>query len=126
MNKRSLLSSVYILTAIVIIINIAFFVRDSFFGSLKVLPKGDFLFSAMSPTGEYTVSMYSINSNIKSAARGELVTVDSNGQINRKNIYWNVGKEGAMVTWITSTIVSIDDVLIDVTSGNVFDSTKAE
>ncbi|MDO4742425.1 MAG: DUF5412 family protein [bacterium] len=102
-----------IILAVVIVLNVGFFISDSFFYNIDTLPKGEFLFSSMSPTGQYTVRFYVVNAGktLSSAIRGELVDVNT-GDV--KNIYWEAGVNNAFAGWLSDTIISVNEHAFDV------------
>lgn len=119
MKNKIVLYCITVLTIIVVLFNITFFIVDSFFYNINTLPKGEFLFSSMSPTGEYTLKMYSVyaGETLGNAIRGEVIYIDT-GEI--KNIYWQANEKTAMVSWLSDTIVNINNNNVDVL-GNAYD-----
>ncbi|MEG1886564.1 MAG: DUF5412 family protein [Oscillospiraceae bacterium] len=101
-------------TVVVLIANIACYVSDSFFDDIKSLPRGDFLFASMSPTGEYTIRMYNVSAGktLGGGIRGELICIETK---EITNVYWQAGVNTAMVSWISDVVVSINDNNVDVT-----------
>ena len=109
-----------ILTIIVVLFNITFFVVDSFFYNIDTLPTGEFLFSSMSPTGEYTLKMYSVDGGktLGNAIRGEIVYIET-GKV--ENIYWQADEKTAIVSWLSDSIVNINNNNVDVAKKIFYD-----
>lgn len=102
-----------ILALLVMIFQLVFFCIDSFFYNINNIPKGDFLFSSMSPGGQYTLKLYLVDGGrtLGKGIRGELVDIETN---EAKNIYWVVGEENALVGWASDTVVSVNGHTVDV------------
>lgn len=102
-----------VMLAIVIVLNVGFFISDSFFYNIDTLPKGEFLFSSMSPNGQYTVRFYAVDGGktIRSAVRGERVDINT-GDV--KNIYWEAGVNNAFAGWLNDTVISVNEHAFDV------------
>lgn len=109
-----------ILTIIVVLFNITFFIVDSFFYNIDTLPTGDFLFSSMSPTGEYTLKMYSVygGETLGNAIRGEIVYIET-GEV--KNVYWKAAEKTAIVSWLSDSIVNINNNNVDIEKNIFYD-----
>ena len=111
---------VSLLAIAVVIVNVSFAVKDSFFYSMDNLPKGtlvreefnqDLLFS----TG-YKLRVYQIEKtrHFPSAVRVELCN-DNTGEC--KNIYWQTGTASTVISWNEEDIflVNINGVPIKIT-----------
>lgn len=122
MKKGRIITCVLIITLIVTLFNIAFTFRDAYFDNIELLPKGEFLYSSMSPNGETTVSLYRVSVPTGSAIRGAVVTIDDNGKRNERNIFWQLGNDNAIVGWVSDNTVSINEKLINVSTAQVYDS----
>lgn len=115
-----------LLTALVIVsaFNICWIIRDSFFDNIEVLPKGEFLYSSLSPDGETTVSLYKVNMADSTAIRGAVATLLEDGSKEERNIFWQLGTDNAIVGWVSNNTVSINEQLINISTGQVYDSRK--
>lgn len=112
-----------IVTFLVWLFNTAGLVYDSFFYQMDDLPQGEFLYSSMSPDGTYTLKMYRVQNNLGTAVRGELVRLE-NGQPVSENIYWQVGTDQCIAGWINDTVVSINNISLNVQNPDTFDSRR--
>lgn len=102
--------------------NIVFTIKDTFFDNIDSLPKGEFLYSSLSPNGENTVSVYKVKMPGGFAIRGTSVKLDENGVKTERNIFWQLGSDSAIVGWVSDNTVSINDHIINVENGTVYDS----
>ena len=111
MKNKTFRLLITILTAAVVLFNTTYFIIDSFFYNINSLPTGEFLFSSMSPTGEYTLKMYSVygGKTLGNAIRGEVVFIET-GKI--KNVYWQADEKTAMVSWFSDAIVTITTIML--------------
>lgn len=122
MARTRAFTCLLILLLIVAAFNTAFMLKDSFFDSIEVLPKGEFLYSSLSPDGETTVSLYKVSVPEGSAIRGAVVTIDDSGEKIERNIFWELDADNVIVGWVSNNTVSINEHLINVTSDAVYDS----
>jgi len=120
MKNKTFRLLITILTAAVVLFNTTYFIIDSFFYNINSLPTGEFLFSSMSPTGEYTLKMYSVygGKTLGNAIRGEVVFIET-GKI--KNVYWQADEKTAMVSWFSDAIVTINNNNVDIANNNNYD-----
>lgn len=94
---------------------------DAFYYDLTNLPKGEFLYSTMSPDGISTVRLYRVEvPNIGVGIRGEVITKE-NGENITKNIYWQTDAKNAIATWVSDTHISINNKHVNI-HGAVYDS----
>lgn len=125
MSKKRALTTIYVSAIIVTLLNLAGFVKDSFFYSAKTLPQGEFMYASMSPSGNKTVRIFKIENSIGKAIRGELVILNYDGTDEVRNIYWCVNEENAMTGWQSEDVVTINNINIDTTDSDyIFDSRK--
>lgn len=116
-----------LLAVIVTVVNIAFFVKDSFFYSLENLPTGnpyqvdssgenhrfvDQKYFFDPENGGYYILFYSVpaTGHNPSGIRAEVGREGSNW---RKTIYWQIGETANLLSWNDYTVVTINDVTID-------------
>ncbi len=123
MKFKKAASVLCIVTFFVWLFNTAGLIYDSFFYSMRDLPQGEFLYSSMSPNGTYTLKMYRVQNNLGTAVRGELVRLED-GQPVYENIYWQVGTDQCIAGWINDTVVSINDISLNVQNPDTFDSRR--
>ena len=122
------------LAIVVVIANIAFVIKDSFYYNLENLPTGTpipyivdeqgaiysfsdqkYLFDQ--EKGGYYIRFYEVIADGKQGIRAE-VCKDSTGE--RKTIYWQIGETANMISWEDYTVVTINGVTIDF-SKDVYD-----
>lgn len=118
--KSKILSIIVISAlAIVSIINVVYYINSSFFYDLTDLPTGNFLYSAMSPDGEKTLSIYRVDvEKIGYGIRGEIVS-----QNGAKNVYWETNTAVAIATWLDDNTILVNDRTVDI-NGEAFDSRR--
>lgn len=88
------------------------------------LPKGEFLYSVMSPDSKHTLRLYLVEiENVNTAIRGEVVSVKEDGTMESRNVYWEVGTKNAIAGWLNEETVSINNREVKL-SGEPFDSRK--
>ena len=109
---------------LVSVFNLVFILKDTFFDDIETLPVGEFLYSSLSPDGENTVSVYKVKMPGGSAIRGAAVSLNENGEKTERNIFWQLGADSASVGWVRDNTVSINERIINVENGSVYDSRK--
>lgn len=109
----------YLLTAVVVLVNLAFIIKNSVYFDIDELPKGELVLSEGSPDGEHTLNIYVIKNSIGEAVRGEVVTENQS-----RNIFWQTGVSFARLRWQNNTTVVINGVYINVTDGTTYDSRR--
>lgn len=122
MKIKKITACLISLVLIVSVVNLGFILKDTFFDNIETLPEGEFLYSSLSPDGENTVSVYKVKMPGGFAIRGAAVSLDSNGKKQERNIFWQLGSDSAIVGWISNNTVSINDHIVNVSSGMVYDS----
>lgn len=117
--KRVMCFCVAFLTAVVVFVNIAFLVKDSFFYSINNLPEGTFVREEFNQnllfsTG-YKLRVYQVEKtrHFPSAVRVELCN-DVTGEC--RNIYWQTDTEGTVISWSEDDVyvVNINGVPINI------------
>lgn len=99
---------VYIITAIVVVVELAFAVKGSIFTDISELPKGTLQRSYHSPTGEKVMNIYLVENNLGVAIRGEIVTKEG-----AHNIFWQTGIDNVEAEWIADNTVMINNIPLD-------------
>lgn len=110
----------YIVTVLVMIINVAFELHSSLFFDISDLPKGTLSSSVTSPDGKAVVNIYTLKNTIGSAVRGEAVT-ENNGKVSVRNIFWQTDLENADIKWANSHTAIINGVYINLYKGDTYD-----
>ena len=98
------------LLLIVMLFNAIGLAVDAFGYNMEDLPRGEFLYSVMSPDGKNTFSLYLVEmENVNTAIRGEVVTINDNNQMEKRNIYWQVGEKTAIAGWKDENTITVND-----------------
>ncbi len=128
--KRKACMLLALLTVLVVIANVTYFVKDAFYYSLENLPQGtpipyhideeqgaNYRFSDQKyvfdqQKGGYHVLFYEVPQTKHNPAgiRAE-VCRDSTGE--KRTIYWQIGETANMISWEDYTVVIINGVTID-------------
>lgn len=98
----------YIITAIVIIIELGFTVNGSLFTDISKLPQGELTYSSVSPVGDKTLNVYVVKNNLGVAVRGEIKTDDDT-----YNIFWQTGFDFENAYWQDGQNVIINNIPLD-------------
>lgn len=105
--NRKILYILALVAVITIIINTAWTTFDMYSSDLSDVPKGEFLFSSLSPSSNYTVQMYLVDcgNTLGRGVRGEVIDMQT-GQ--SRNIYWDLGEPNVIVGWLDEHVVDIN------------------
>ncbi len=95
----------YVITAIIIVIELVLSVKGSLFTDIAQLPTGALESSSVSPSGEKTLNIYVVKNNLGAAIRGEILTKDS-----QYNIFWQTGIDTVEAAWLDDTTVVINEI----------------
>lgn len=95
----------YIITAIVVIIELAFTVNEGLFTDIADLPTGTLASSSVSPSGEKKLNIYVVKNNLGVAIRGEILNGD-----NTHNIFWQTGIDEVEAIWLNEDTVLINEI----------------
>ena len=100
----------------VALVNILFFIKDSLFYDMKVLPDGKLLNTVVSPNLKYSVKIYAIpeSGTLDSAIKAEIKETATG---KTRNIYWETGIDSATVSWGAKDTVIINNHPINVIDG---------
>ena len=83
---------------------------DAFGYSMEDLPKGQKLYYELCPNDSKIFSLYLVElEGINTALRGEVTYFDDEGELQNRNIYWQVGKKTAIAGWKDENTVTIDN-----------------
>ena len=117
MKNKVINITIIALCLIVTLVNLGFNIYNSLFYDLNNLPEGKFLHSTLSQFDFKTLKIYEVNCpTLGKAVRGE-VCYEEDGKVYSKNIYWEIGAETAIVTWIDQNTVSINYNNVDINYG---------
>lgn len=109
----------YVVTALVIIVEIAFGVKGSLFSDISQLPKGELSYSIKSPSGNKSMNIYVVSNNLGCAVRGEIETPKKS-----YNIFWQTGIDNVDAKWTDDNYVIINDILLDIRDTFGYDSRR--
>ena len=96
---------IYILTAIIVVIELWFSVKGSLFTDIAELPVGTQINSYSSPSGEKNMNVFLVKNNLGCAVRCEIETQDT-----KYNIFWQTGIESVDVVWLNNDEVAINKI----------------
>ena len=96
---------VYLLTAVIMVIELIFSVKGSLFTDISKLPQGTLLYSFESPLGDKNLNIYVVENNLGVALRGEIQT-----QSDTYNIFWQTDADFQNAYWIDENDVVINDI----------------
>lgn len=116
--RRRICGFTALVCAVVIVINIAFVVKDTFFYKMSNLPEGTFVRSELNQelflAQGLRLEIYQIEAtdHHPAAVRVELNNVNTS---QRRNVYWQTGTESTVVVWNEENIyeVGINGVTVD-------------
>lgn len=95
----------YVVTALIIAVDIGFAVKGSLFTDIADLPTGTLRTASVSPSGEKTMNIYVVENNLGVAVRGEIE------QNNKKhNIFWQTGIDEVEAVWLNEDTVVINEI----------------
>lgn len=95
----------YVITAIVIIVEIACSVSDGLFTNIAELPTGTLTSSSISPSGEKKLNIYVVENNLGVAVRGEISTASDT-----YNIFWQTDINSVEAVWLNEDTVVINEI----------------
>ena len=125
MRKNKLFICLYVLCAVVVLINLFFFVKDEFFYNIDNLPQGKFVYSSLSPSGDKTALLYCVDTPKGNAVRVELVEFNEDMSVkNENNIFWETGKSSVTIYWENNNLIVIDGVSLSIDKNQVFDGRR--
>lgn len=93
-----------------------------FFYDINAINPGEKIAESVSPSGQYTISVYQNDGGATTACAILCVLYDGNKE---KNIYWNYPCESAEIVWIDNDTVIINDIQIDNIFLDTYDFRKA-
>ena len=101
---------VYILTALVMIVELSLATKESLFTDISQLPTGTLVQEHPNQSGDKHLNIYFATNNIESAIRGEIKT-DSETY----NIFWQtgIGVDEVEAEWLGDDIIVINNIKID-------------
>ncbi|MBR6501826.1 MAG: hypothetical protein IKT42_00115 [Clostridia bacterium] len=99
----------YLVTVLVMVVELGFTVKNSIFTNIADVPTGTFVESYPCDSCEKKMNVYLVKNNLGTAIRGE---IESNGQ--KHNIFWQTGIESVDVVWINEDTILINEIPLDV------------
>lgn len=122
MKNKKLFVVIYVFCLLIVFFNIFFFVKDQLFFSIEEVPQGEFIYAAMSPSGNKSAQFYRVNSPEGVAARVEVLVFDEEkNELKKNNIYWEIGKSNVTISWVDDNIITIDEAPLDLANGDSYD-----
>ncbi len=109
----------YIVTAIVIIVELSFAVKGSLFTDIANLPKGELTYSEVSPSGDKSLNVYLIENNIGTAVRCEIITPND-----KHNIFWQTEISSVDAKWIDEQYIVINGIKLNCDDHFGYDSRR--
>lgn len=116
MKKDTFFKFLYLLTALVVVINTVLRVSKSVFSDINDLPEGRLETTAVSPDGKKTINIYLISNAVGNAVRGELKEGDKT-----HNIFWQTGITDTDAVWLNNDEIMINHMPINITLGGDYD-----
>ncbi len=110
---------IYIITALVVIINLGFTIKGNLFSDINDLPPGVLQNSVESPSGDKKLNIYLIKASIGVAIRGEIA---QDGKSH--NIFWQTGIDEVEVFWSDDDTVYINGTPFDSADTFGYDSRR--
>lgn len=111
--KNAVFKIIYIITAVVVVINLVFVIKGGIFTDISKLPEGTLSYSDASPSGDRILNVYVVKNNLGVAVRGEIKTATQ-----KYNIFWQVGSDLENAGWVDEHNIVINDITLD--SGDKF------
>ena len=99
----------YIITTLVIIVELGFTVKNSIFTDIADVPTGTFVESYPCEHGDKKMNLYMVKNSLGTAIRGE---IESDGK--KHNIFWQTGIETVDVQWVNEDTIMINEIPLDV------------
>lgn len=112
MFKNILFKLIYVLTAVVILLNTVAAISQSLFPDINELPPGVCVYTESSPEGDKTFNMFVIKNNVGCGVRGEVTL--KNGKT--YNVFWQTGIDDATAFWADNVHIVINDMAVNVTA----------
>ena len=116
MKRNWVFKLIYIITAIIVVINTAISVQRSLFSDIQKLPRGEFAYSVPSPSGECKMNIYVVKNSLGVAVRGELESGKES-----KNVFWQTDISDVNVFWANEESVMINNIPLNITKGDDYD-----
>ena len=109
----------YIVTAVIIFVELGFAVKGGLFTDIEKLPKGELSYSAVSPSGEKALNVYLIKNNLGSAVRCEISTKDDT-----HNIFWQTEITSVDAKWLDEQFIEINGIKLNCDDHFGYDSRR--
>lgn len=106
----------YILTFLIVIINLILFVNDSFSFSIDDLPQGSYEYSVASPDNKKKADVYLVSNSLGDAVR---IQISENGKT--ENVFWQTDVNEVSLNWENESVISVNDMQINVSEGGYYD-----
>lgn len=95
---------------------------DAFGYDMEELPTGERLYYELLPNDTKSFSLYLVElDGVNTAIRGEVSYFNENGEMETRNIYWQVGAKTAIAGWKDENTITINNKDIKI-NGEPYDS----
>ena len=109
----------YVITVLVMFVEIGFAIKGSLFTDISDLPTGKLVQQLPSPDGNRNMNVYVVKNNIGDAVRIEI----AQGQ-EAYNIFWQTGIDTVEVEWTNNDTILINDIPRDANDRFGYDSRR--
>ena len=99
----------YLVTALVMVVEIGVSVKNSLFTDIADVPKGTFVESYPCAFCEKKMNVYLVKNKLGMAIRGEIEDGST-----RHNIFWQTGIDSVSVVWLNEDTVQINGIPLNV------------
>lgn len=99
----------YLITALVMVVEIGFSVKNSLFTDIADVPTGTFMESYPCASCEKKMNVYLVKNNLGTAIRGE---IEQDGK--KHNIFWQTGIDSVEVKWLNEDTIQINEIPLNV------------
>lgn len=110
MRKGIAFKIIYILTAIIILINTVISIKQSLFPDINRLPEGVLADSQTAPGGDKTLNLYVVKNNVGCGVRGEITFEGGK----TSNVFWQTGIDAATSGWVDEQRIVINNIVVDI------------
>ena len=106
----------YLLTAVVMFVEIGFAIRESLFTDISKLPTGTLVQAYASPNKDRVMNVYVVKNNV-----GEGVRIEIADTTEAYNIFWQTGIDEVEAKWTNNDTVLINDIPLDANNKEGYD-----
>lgn len=118
MKSDIIFKLLYLFTALIVIVNLVFAVKNGIFFDINELPEGEMLGSVESPNGDKTLNIYLVDNKLGVAVRGE---IDDGKRV--YNVFWQTDTDNVDYSWLDNNVVTINQLNLDIRN-STYDSRR--